>query len=313
MHTDLYDVVLYGSSLLCSFIFIPFTYFFSDDKIEYIQPIENGWRIRIMNSIKYTIVFLLFCSVLIISGLFFKQSDATYDLMNQNNKLKWIKSVLDTDHFGDKSIAFVISIFSIFGMLFLILYTGYGLGALPFYLIYGKKSLASTHERFEMNRAQKRDRIRSLQEKQNLKGQLSTKEKKELIKLKEEEEDMTKKMDKISNVIKSDQVFNKILYILTPFRLLIGVICLSMSLLIFISLLITSIDKQLHSSCGLNCGYVINETNYTNYIDYALRHLSSYFHADYLLFAVINCYVFFCSIYGFVKLSIRIFCITVSI
>lgn len=233
--------------------------------------------------------------------------------MNQNDKLKWIKSVLDTEHFGHKLIAFVISVFSIFGMLFLILYTGYGLGSLPFYLIYGKKSLASTHERFEMNRAQKRDRIRSLQEKENRKGQLSTKERKELFKLKEEEEDMTKKMDKISNVIKSDQVINKILFILTPFRLLIGIVCLAMSSLIFISLLATSIDKQLHSSCGLHCGYVINETNYTNYIDYALRHLSAFFHTDYLLFAVINCYVFMCSIYGFVKLSIKIFCITVSL
>lgn len=214
---------------------------------------------------------------------------------------------------GEQAISFVVSIFSVFGMAFIILYTGYGLAALPFYLIKGKKSLSTAHQEFEMDKAQIRERIRSLQEKMSRKGSLSNKEKKELSKLREEEQSINKKITKISGLLKSDQLINKILTILTPFRFIIGVVFLIFSLLIFVSLLVTSLDRLLHSKCGLNCGYVLDDMNYTNYLDFFLLHSSNYFHIDLLIFAIINIYVFICSIYGFVKLGVKFFIFTVRI
>jgi LMBR1 domain-containing protein 1 len=213
---------------------------------------------------------------------------------------------------GEQAISFVVSVFSVFGMAFIILYTGYGLAALPFYLINGKKSLSTAHQEFEMDKAQIRERIRSLQEKMSRKGSLSAKEKKELSKLREEEQTLNKKINKISGLLESDQLINKILAILTPFRLFIGIIFLILSLLIFISLLTTSIDRLLHSKCGLDCGYVLDDMNYTNYLDFFLLYSSKYFHSDLLIFAVINIYVFICSIYGFVKLGVKFFLFTVT-
>lgn len=189
---------------------------------------------------------------------------------------------------------------------------GYGLGALPFYLIKGKKSLSTTHREFEMDRAQIRERIRSLQEKMNRKGQLSAKEKKELSRLRDDETNIDKKITKISSMIESDQLVNKLLQLLTPFRVVIGISFLVISILILISLLITSIDRYLHSKCGLNCGYVLDDMNYDNYLDLSLLELSKYFHMDFIFFAIINIYVYICSIYGFVKLGVRILFFTVK-
>lgn len=197
-------------------------------------------------------------------------------------------------------------------MFFLILYTGYGLASLPFYLIKGKKSLTTAHKEFEMDKAQIRERIRSLQEKMSRKGTLSNKEKKELSKLREDEQSIDKKIIRISGLLESDQLINKILTVLTPFRVIIGVACLIISLLIFISLLTTSLDRLLHSKCGLDCGYVLDDMNYTNYLDYLLLYSSKFFHLDHLIFAIINIYVFFCSIYGFVKLGVKFFIFLVN-
>ena len=204
------------------------------------------------------------------------------------------------------------SIFSILGMCFLILYTGYGLSALPFYLIKGKKSLSTAQQECEMDKAEIRQRIRSLQEKQNRKGALSVKEKKELLRLRESEQNLDKKMEKISNLLESDTIINKFLIIVTPFRLIIGIAFLILSLLIFVSLLTTSLDRYLHSKCGWNCGYVLDDKQFVNYLDFSLIHLSKYFHLDYILFALVNIYVFICSIYGFVKLGIRLFVFKVN-
>lgn len=206
---------------------------------------------------------------------------------------------------GEQSISFVISVLSVLGMLLLILYTGYGLGALPFYLIKGKKSLSTAHQEYEMDRAQIRERIRSLQEKMSRKGTLTNKEKKELSRLRDDEQSIDKKISRISGLLETDQVFNKVLTVLTPFRVIIGIVFLVLSILILSSLLTTSIDRYLHSKCGLDCGFLLDDKNYTNYLDYLMLYSSRFFHLDYILFAIINLYVFICSLYGFVKLGVK--------
>lgn len=162
-----------------------------------------------------------------------------------------------------------------------------------------------------MDKAQVRERIRSLQEKSSRKGALSNKEKKELNRLKDDEQSIDKKITKISGLLESDQLINKFLTLLTPFRVIIGIVFLIISVLIFISLFTTSIDRLLHSKCGWLCGYVLDDQNYTNYLDFSLLSLSKYLHLDYLLFAIINIYVYICSIYGFVKIGVKFFCFTV--
>ena len=56
---------------------------------------------------------------------------------------------------------------------------------------------------------------------------------------------------------------------------------------------------------------MLDDMNYTNYLDVILLFSSKYFHLDYLLFAIINIYVFISSIYGFIKLGVKFFIFTV--
>ena len=300
-------LIAFAALLSMSFAVIPFTYFYIDDKIEDIVPIDNEFMYKICSAVKHTFFFIIFIVVIIITGLFFKGNSS---LSSSNSHLQTLKILFDTEHFGEKAISFTMSIFSVFGMIFIIFYAGYGMGALPFFLIKGKNSLASAHERFEFDRAKKRDRIRTIQEKMTRKGTWTQKEKKELIKLKEEEVTISYKMDKISAIIENDSCINKILVIMTPFRVLIGIFCLIMTLMIFISLLLTSLDRYLHSECGYQCGFVINENKYKNIIDYVLLSTSKYYHLDHLLFAIVNLYMFISAIFGFCTIGIKFLCVT---
>lgn len=54
----------------------------------------------------------------------------------------------------------------------------------------------------------------------------------------------------------------KIFQFLTPFRLFIAVISLLLSIIIIVCLLITSIDKLLHSNCGVKCGFTLEDGPY---------------------------------------------------
>lgn len=307
---DIFNKIMYASftiSLFLSFVSIPFTFFYIDEKIEDIMPVENEFMTKLFTSFKHTLFFLLFIGIILLFGLFFRSESSP---LTTTDTFKTLKIILDTEHFGDKAITFVITLFGIFGMIIVVFYGGYGLGSLPFYLIKGKKSLESSHERFEFDRAKARDRIRSLQEKMTRKGTLSSKEKKELAKLKEEEILISNKMDKINSILENDNCFNTILSMMTPFRVLIGICCLIMTLLAFISLLLTSLDRLMHSECGLSCGFVIKENKFKNYVDHILILSSQFLHLDQVLFAIINLYFYFCAIFGFCNIGIKIFCCT---
>jgi LMBR1 domain-containing protein 1 len=300
---------LYFICIIFAFILIPFTYFFLDEKIDEYDITGYNLLERICSSIKFTIIFLFFIVIVLISGLFFKNNHGTKELLNNNETLKWIKNLFDTENFGEKSISFCISIFSIFGMIILIFYTSYGLGVLPFYLIKGKKSLSSEQDDFELDRAKKRDKIRTLEEKKISQG-LNKKEEKLLKNLKGDESHLTIKLELISDLIQQKGILDKLLSYLSPFRILLGIICLFLSLSIFSSLLISSLDRFFNSSCKIKCGYMLTEENYENIIDLILIFSSNFFHLDQIVFAIINLYIFICTIFAFCKLGIRIFCFT---
>jgi len=127
---------------------------------------------------------------------------------------------------------------------------------------------------------------------------------------------------KISNKLDSERktslwrYISMFLKLLTPFRVAIGVACLTISVLIIYSMLITNIDRLLNSECGFNCGYLLEKTpSYFNPLDYVLLRLSSH-HEKYFdiqmfldtaLFATMLIYTFICILYGIVKIGINFF------
>ena len=49
------QIAVYGISLFVSFILVPFSYFYGDERIEDIKPLESELKEKIWNSIKYTV------------------------------------------------------------------------------------------------------------------------------------------------------------------------------------------------------------------------------------------------------------------
>jgi LMBR1 domain-containing protein 1 len=100
---------------------------------------------------------------------------------------------------------------------------------------------------------------------------------------------------------------------LTPFRVAIGAICLTMSILLMYSLFINNLERLFDSDCGAKCGFILTKSpQYFNPLDSILLRLSSHHekwfdvHAslDTTLFAALLIYVFICVIYGLVRIGI---------
>jgi LMBR1 domain-containing protein 1 len=92
-----------------------------------------------------------------------------------------------------------------------------------------------------------------------------------------------------------------------PFRLVLGLILLAFSLLIVISLLLSTIDKFMHSKCGSSCGWAIETTTLPNPLDICLNALAPFFPLDFVLFGVLVLYIFLATVHGLVMIGVRMF------
>ena len=123
---------------------------------------------------------------------------------------------------------------------------------------------------------------------------------------------LSRKSEKLSEIKKdSSAVLSKILRILSPFRVIIGISALVMSWAIFLGVLLVSLDKLENSECGFKCGYIITENRWYNPIDSMLVYLSSMFPFDYAAFILLIIYFFITSIYGCIRIGIRLMCFTI--
>ena len=85
-----------------------------------------------------------------------------------------------------------------------------------------------------------------------------------------------------------------------------------LTLLYWMTILLTLVDKMLNSDCGLRCGFLATVSSVINPFDSFLVFISSYFPADYLVFGVLALYLFLCSLYGLVVNGVKIGCFLVN-
>ena len=160
-----------------------------------------------------------------------------------------------------------------------LIYSSYGMAALPMFLIKGQRSLED--ERYAVGRSIElvREQLRSIQEKyQKSHKQVSRKDKILLNKLRKDEKELNMKSSKIESTIQQKEqksalswrLISKILRFLTPFRIILGIGCLAISLLIVSSIVITNVDRILNSKCGFTCGYLIEKNTLFNPLDFFL-------------------------------------------
>ena len=302
-------LILFGIMLILAFVLTPFAYFYGEESFDEIDSDPEAICEKICESSKYTAITMLVCAVLIIIGLIFRPEKESW-----GEGKEWVQKLFDVEHVGEAAISFTVACLTVIGGALWSFYTAYGMAALPLFLIKGTKSLDEAKYEIENDLGQIREKIREI-ELRSAKSNTSftRKEKKEKMMLEHQQKRMMMKSEKISDKQKdTSQILTTILKVLTPFRVMIGVVCFSMSVLFTVSLVMGCINRLISSECGFSCGFITSTSAIFNPLDSLLVHISYYFPLDYLLFSTIILYIFIASLYGIVDWGIRLMCFNVS-
>ncbi|XP_060772462.1 lysosomal cobalamin transport escort protein LMBD1 isoform X4 [Neoarius graeffei] len=132
---------LYAIILFCVFFWIPFVYFYYEEKDENISKCSQA-----KNAVKYTVVFVTICAALLLIGAFAPLLPPPKQNSTQWDKLQYLFKELGSSN-GVVALSFSISSLTLIGMLAVITYTAYGMSVLPLNLIKGPRSVL--YERLE--------------------------------------------------------------------------------------------------------------------------------------------------------------------
>ncbi|XP_050806746.1 lysosomal cobalamin transport escort protein LMBD1 isoform X1 [Gopherus flavomarginatus] len=300
------DTVLYGYYTLYSivlfsvFLWIPFVYFYYEEKDED----DTSSCSQFQAALKYTLGFLMVCAVLLLIGAF-----VPLDVPQKRNSTEWEKvkflfEELGSSH-GLAALSFSISSLTLIGMLAAVTYTAYGMSALPLNLIKGTRS--PTYERLENTEdiEEVEQRILRIKSKQCKDGRpLPTRDRRTLQQLEERLRILRRRERHLEFIEKS--CWTKFRGAMRPLQIIWGVFFILVALLFTISLFLSNLDKALHSA-GINSGFIILGTNLTNPLNMLLPVLQTVFPLDYILITTIIMYFIFTSMAGIRNMGIWFF------
>ncbi|KAK7409433.1 hypothetical protein QQX98_008394 [Neonectria punicea] len=303
---------LYSFDALLCLLVIPFSYFWYEeyDEIE----IEEGARSvasRVWGATKHTLVFVALIVILFLVGFFVPAASV-------GNSAHWDFDYfkhLPTENKGEKALTFTLGLLVTVGTLFYIVYTGTGMALLPMSFINSVPSISAL-QHIEMTASaleQNRERQRQIEMRNSgLPEGPSRKDQRALEALVREEQTLVRRGRLAAE--KSGEGYSKIYYFwlkfcaaFRPIKLLGGVFILLISLLLWVSILITGIDKATNSICMQRCGYILSHINIFQPINWFFLQSSKAFPIDYILLALLVLLLFGSSILGITTIGIRIF------
>ncbi|XP_069829583.1 lysosomal cobalamin transport escort protein LMBD1 isoform X2 [Dendropsophus ebraccatus] len=288
----------YSIILFCVFLWIPFVYFYFEEKDE-----DRNRCSQIKTALKYTFGFMLVCSFLLLVGAFAPLDIPSGKNITEFDKIKILFQELGSGY-GLDALSFSISSLTLIGMLAAITYTAYGMSALPLNLFKGTRNvhyerLETTEDIEDVNLE-----IERLRSKCRDGRPLSSKDRKNLYKLQEKLRTLQRKERHLESHEK--RVWIKCCSIMRPFKIMWGLFLILVAILIIVSLFLSNLDKALHSA-GIDTGFVIFGTNITNPLNILLPVLQRVFPLDYILITVIIMYFFFTSMAGIRNMGIWFF------
>ncbi|CAG8689154.1 9782_t:CDS:10 [Funneliformis caledonium] len=287
--------VYYGTygfiAIFCAFI-IPFAYFYFEELEE-----DQTNSQRVTAALKYTAFFVAFVCICLLFGLILQPSEKL------PLDLEFFKKLLASS-LGENSISFVISILMILGMIVFICYTAPGLFLLPIGMIKGTNKINSeSSSELSSSLTLNREKQRILKAKNSgPNNMMSRKDAKQFEILKKEEKILLRRLRLVTE---SNGIWNKIMFILRPFELIIGFLLTILTIVILISIFLTCIDKVKNSICGRECGYIINHPDIFNPLNFIFLKAANYFPIDYFFMVLLILYFFSSTVYGVISIGIR--------
>ncbi|XP_077163705.1 lysosomal cobalamin transport escort protein LMBD1 [Paroedura picta] len=290
---------LYSIILFCVFLWIPFVYFYYEEKDE-----DDGDTCsQVKTAFKYTLGFLLVCAVLLIIGAF-----VPLDIPHKKNSTEWEKvkflfEELGSSH-GLAALSFSISSLTLIGMLAAVTYTAYGMSALPLNLIKGTRN--TTYERLENTEdiEEVEQNIQRIKSKCKDGRPLPTRDRRALQQLEEKLRGLRRRGRRLEYIERS--CWMKFCGAMRPLKIVWGIFFILVALLFTISLFLSNLDKALHSA-GIDSGFLILGTNLTNPLNMLLPILQTVFPLDYILITTIIMYFIFTSMAGIRNMGIWFF------
>ncbi|NWS82357.1 LMBD1 protein, partial [Toxostoma redivivum] len=298
------DTVLYGYYtlysiiLFCVFLWIPFVYFYYEEKED-----DGNTCSQVKTALKYTLGFITICAVLLLIGAF-----VPLDIPNKKNSTEWEKVKLLFEEFGSShgltALSFSISSLTVIGMLAAITYTAYGMSALPLNLIKGTTS--ASYERLENTEDIEEVEQHLLRIKSKCRDgrPLSSRDRRTLQQLEERLRTLRRRERHLESIEKS--WWTKACEAIRPLKVVWGVFFIIVALLFTVSLFLSNLDKALHSA-GFDSGFIILGTNLTNPLNMLLPVLQRVFPLDYILITTIVMYFIFTSMAGIRNMGIWFF------
>uniref|UniRef100_A0A8C4VB01 Lysosomal cobalamin transport escort protein LMBD1 n=1 Tax=Falco tinnunculus TaxID=100819 RepID=A0A8C4VB01_FALTI len=303
------DTVLYGYYtlysiiLFCVFLWIPFVYFYYEEKED-----DGNTCSQVKTALKYTLGFITICAVLLLIGAF-----VPLDIPDKKNSTEWEKVKLLFEEFGSShgltALSFSISSLTVIGMLAAITYTAYGMSALPLNLIKGTTTAA--YERLENTEDIEEVEQHLLRIKSKCRDgrPLSSRDRRTLQQLEERLRILRRRERHLESVEKS--WWTKFSEAIRPLKIVWGVFFIIVALLFTVSLFLSNLDKALHSA-GFDSGFIILGTNMTNPLNMLLPVLQTVFPLDYILITIIVMYFIFTSMAGIRNMGIWFFWIRIN-
>ncbi|KAL4784285.1 hypothetical protein BJX76DRAFT_224568 [Aspergillus varians] len=300
--------ILYSADILLCLIFVPFVYFWYEEYDEVAtQAGEQSIGQRFWGASKYTLSFVAILIILFLVGFFLPISKD-----NDGNGLDFFKNLLGENH-GERALTFALGLLITIGMCVYILYTSTGLAVLPVRLIKGSPSLST-----KSLKATSAVQLESNKERQRqLEGRcggnpelLSSKDRRELDSLVREERTLIRRQRLAQEAEGEAQTFLmgvwfKLEAFFNPLKFLGGLLLFVIVLLIWVSMLITAIDKAKNSICKHRCGYILGHINIFNPINQIFVQSAKVFPVDYVIFTMLVLLFFFSSVVGIATVGIR--------
>ncbi|KAL2675607.1 hypothetical protein Neosp_011797 [[Neocosmospora] mangrovei] len=301
---------LYSFDALLCLIVIPFAYFWHEEYDE-IEVEEEGRTLtsRFWASLKYTLFFVAFVVVLFLLGFFVP---AAGDSSQDHWDLDYFKKLIAQNH-GEKALTFALGLLLTLGTLLYVVYTGAGLALLPISFIKAAPSISApqlsetTASQLEQNRERQRQiemRNAGRQE------EMSRKDRRELDALVREEQTLVRR-ERLAAEAQGEghsrvyRAWLKVCAVFRPIKLIGGILLLLLSVFIWVSMLITGIDKAKNSICKQKCGYILGQIHVFQPINWIFVKAAKAFPVDYILMALLVLFFFSSSISGVASVGIR--------
>ncbi|ELP91895.1 LMBR1 domain containing protein, putative [Entamoeba invadens IP1] len=297
-------------SLLCVTCVVPYAFFYVEDYDED-EKKKSIWQ-RIFKVVRFAFISGVIIFGIYIIGIFVPFTTTIPHLSSTTSEEltpieKWESAILPTNWF-ERGFQFLHACITIFGFLFLLTYTVYGMADAGISLLKGQQDDAEAssaiYERLEKIEREIDEIKRHSDAKTGRPKDVKTRRRLGQLRVYE------KKLRRAQEKVEGRDSWISLLKVKTRgFGIFFGLVFTLLGAVIIVSLLISLVVSIVKSSCGITCGFVLDDPNSLNPIDMALRMLGMFFPLDYLLYGILIGFVIFSTLNGIVKIDVRIFCI----